>query len=99
MPCYKTQLTSSTSSKNLGTELNFLCNCSLCLPQISYSNEATYTTMHKLRALKCMLSVVSSDHQSLQYLSDINTDDDEEHLEFDLEKHLQVFSGLRSKQM
>ena len=53
--------------------------------------------MHKLRALKCMLSVVSSDHQSLQYLSDINTDDDEEHLEFDLEKHLQVFSGLRSQ--
>ena len=55
--------------------------------------------MHKLRALKCMLSVVSSDHQSLQYLSDINTDDDEEHLEFDLEKHLQVFLGLRSQLM
>jgi hypothetical protein len=43
--------------------------------------------MHKLRALKCMLSVVSTDHQSLQYLSELNSDDQSE---FDLEQHLQV---------
>jgi len=43
--------------------------------------------MHKLRALKCMLSVVSSDHQALEFLSDLNINDDSE---FDIEQHLQV---------
>ena len=55
------------------------------LLQIAYSSDANFTTMHKLRALKCILSVVSSDHQSLQCLSELKSDEN-----FDLEQHLQA---------